>query len=554
MTRLRILGRCAVLALLAGIALPGDASGAAAAPAASLVRYSFDDEDLATGPDTFAVFEKAKGRVHLSTSFRYSGYRSVEIRDVAEDGNFPELQGYFPLRDSGTLYAHFALLVADPGEQLNIALAGPRWFTFHKDGIAFWLQTRGGNLHHYSDGIPLRLMPVRAFAWYLLDVAYDVAAGTYDLAVREEGRAEPLAAVTAQTNANAQPGSAVDKFSFIGDTGHDSSNVDYFVDDVLLTTDRPIEPARFAAPGRRKLFFDTWNDSLRLLRSRPVCLPVTDLADFGLGGEDVESLRREGLLPLLQRLMVRGGAAPVPEQATPASARALETVQAWAAGCAALARGEGQAALQRFEAALRQAPSGRIFDLCAALSLAAIGRHREAEERLQGLYAAWRDDPRLPLALAMAGLARGDLAAADIALRPSAGKIPGDPADGTVLSSLLPEEYFFVLLWRGSYGEAESYAARMADRLKGMGRPAAPWVERMGDAAFLAGDYRDALGRYEEIGEGSAPPPAVLLKLSDVHHLLGDVKRERAFREAIYGSLHEEIDHPLETPDRGGTP
>ncbi len=39
---------------------------AAAAPDHVLVRYSFDDDDVDTGPDTFAVFERAKGSVKLS--------------------------------------------------------------------------------------------------------------------------------------------------------------------------------------------------------------------------------------------------------------------------------------------------------------------------------------------------------------------------------------------------------------------------------------------------------------------------------------------------------
>src|SRR3989441_12628285 len=190
----------AVAPALASAAGPaGDGQGSSAgpdttradAPSNTLVRYSFDDGNLAAGPDTFAVLEKAKGRVHLSTAFRYSGYRSVEIRDVADGGNFPELQGYFPLRESGTLYAHFALLVADPLEQLNIALAGPQWFSMKKDGVALWLQTRGGWLCHYSDSIPKRLIQIRSFAWYLVDVAYDIAAGTHGLTVREEGRSDP---------------------------------------------------------------------------------------------------------------------------------------------------------------------------------------------------------------------------------------------------------------------------------------------------------------------------------------------------------------------------
>ena len=70
------------------------ATGAAAPP--FLVRYSFDDGAVATGPDTFTVFRNAKGSVQLSTAFHVSGYRSLEIRDVAGDGDFPELQGFFP--------------------------------------------------------------------------------------------------------------------------------------------------------------------------------------------------------------------------------------------------------------------------------------------------------------------------------------------------------------------------------------------------------------------------------------------------------------------------
>ena len=67
-----------------------------------LVSYSFDDKLTDTGPDTFAVFQNAKGHVRLVSNIRLSGYRSIELRDVAGDGDFPELQGYFAERKSGT--------------------------------------------------------------------------------------------------------------------------------------------------------------------------------------------------------------------------------------------------------------------------------------------------------------------------------------------------------------------------------------------------------------------------------------------------------------------
>ena len=119
-----------------------------------LVSYSFDDAQLATGPDTFAVFARSRGTVRLNAGNRLSGYRSVEIRDVAGDGDFPELQGYFPPRSKGKLYLHFAFMTATPFEEFNIALAGPQWFNLRKDGIGFWLKTREGHLCQVSDSMP----------------------------------------------------------------------------------------------------------------------------------------------------------------------------------------------------------------------------------------------------------------------------------------------------------------------------------------------------------------------------------------------------------------
>ena len=47
------------------------------------------------------MFENANGRVTLSSAYRLSGYHSVEITDVAGDGDFPELQGFLPLIEHG---------------------------------------------------------------------------------------------------------------------------------------------------------------------------------------------------------------------------------------------------------------------------------------------------------------------------------------------------------------------------------------------------------------------------------------------------------------------
>jgi len=229
---------------------------AAAEPSPILVSYSFDDGNVHTGPDTFSVFRNTRTNVQLSSAFRASGYQSVEIRDVPGDHDFPELQGYFPVRRKGWLLIHFALLVTDPREELNIALAGPGWFTLNPDGISFWLSTRDGDLFHTTDRVPRRLLPLKPFTWYGIDADYDVVRGRYDLRIFEEGIEEPVLSLKDVPNAGAHPKSAVSMFSFIGDTGEDRSNVTYYVDDVVIATDRKIALPPFVAPGRRQFLAD----------------------------------------------------------------------------------------------------------------------------------------------------------------------------------------------------------------------------------------------------------------------------------------------------------
>jgi hypothetical protein len=240
------------LSLILLTALPASAAG----PSPILVSYSWDDGKVDTGPDTFSVFRNARGNVQLSNAFRASGTQSVEIRDVAGDGDFPELQGYFPVRRDGWLVIHFALLVTDPKEELNIALAGPNGFQLVPDGISFWLFTRDGHLFHKTDSIPKRLLRLKPFTWYGIDADYDVVAGRYDLRIFEEGVEKPVVSLKGQPNAASHPGSAVNMFSFIGDYGEDRSNVVYYVDDVVVASSRAVALPAFVAPGRRQFLAD----------------------------------------------------------------------------------------------------------------------------------------------------------------------------------------------------------------------------------------------------------------------------------------------------------
>lgn len=267
---------------------PEPAPERAAEPLFSVLAYhDFDGARADTGPDTFRVWETTRGRVERSTLFRWSGDVAVEIRDAAGDGDFPELQGYFEARAAGRLFVHFAFLVTDPAEPFNVALAGPAYFTLRRDGIAFWLQGRDGVLRHVSDSIPKPLLELAPFTWYQVDLLCDLDAGRYDLALYEEGLEEPKVALTDQPNAAAQPGSKVDKFSFIGDTGEDVSRVVYYVDDILIGADAPVELPPFVGPGRRRLFIELLPAGGEAAASGPPGAVAGAGGEPGAGGETV---------------------------------------------------------------------------------------------------------------------------------------------------------------------------------------------------------------------------------------------------------------------------
>ncbi len=395
-----------ILGLVLLLAAPG-LSRAAAPP--FLVRYSFDDGAVATGPDTFTVFRNAKGSVQLSTAFHVSGYRSLEIRDVAGDHDFPELQGFFPERREGRLFLHFSLLTANPKQELNVALAGPAWFGLRKDGIALWLIVRDGYLRHVSDSIPKRLLAVKPFTWYGIDVDYDVARGRYDLRIAEEGNPRPVISLRDQPNASAQPGAAVNVFSFIGDLD-DRSNVDYYVDDVVLGSDIDAKRPRFVAPGRRKFFVDTFAEQARLFRKSrqpgsPVsCPPLLDLAEVGLSARDLLEARAAGRLDALEALLAPGASG-----IDPSAPPKLQAVALWKAGCFELERGKASEALNAFEAASAQSPEAPLYDLSRLLALTALKRWPEVDDLLVSLHTRWTDDPRYALASALVAAQRENL-------------------------------------------------------------------------------------------------------------------------------------------------
>jgi hypothetical protein len=489
----------------------------ASQPPSILVSYSFDDGLTDTGPDTFAVFQNASGHVRLSSQIRYSGYRSIELRDVAGDKDFPELQGYFPQRSTGELFFHFALLVANPDQTLNVALAGPQHFTLAKDGIAFWLKTTGGFLAHVSDGIPKRLFRVEPFVWYLVDVRYDVEHGSYDLTVRKEGVASPVVALTGQPNAANAPGSAVDKFSFVGSVYEDDSNVTFYVDDVVIGTDEKVVLGPFVAPGRRKLFIDRWREARELMVKNPTCPPVLSLADFGLKTAEVDGLRAKGLLAQAEALL--GGEAATGE--VPAS---LEPLRAWRATCAAMGSNP-EAAAENFAALAAQHPDAPIFRISELMALVRAKKSEAAMRRWAELEPLLQHDVRFGMIAAIAGMASGDFTRAEQWLR--------KPAE-EMADEAIAEQYYFVLLWKGDAPGAARFAEAAARRTND-----AAWFERAGDALFLGGSPSQARGLYEEALRRDTTSYWATTKLSDVFFKLGDAANEAIYRQRMYGKLEE---------------
>jgi len=109
-----------------------------------------------------------------------------------------------------------------------------------------------------------------------------------------------------------------------------------------------------------------------------------------------------------------------------------------------------------------------------------------------------------------------------------------------VQAALTADLRFYVFLWQRRYDEARYYADRMTTLFDKMRLPLDRWLERRGDAAFYAGDYVEARSSYEASLARRDDPNSVLLKLSDVHFKLGNLERERHYREKIYGSLRPE--------------
>ncbi len=491
-----------------------------AAPASPvLVQYGFDEE-VPTGPDTLRVFQNAKGHVVLSNAFRFSGYSSVELRDVPGDRDFPELQGFFPKVSEGSLFLQFAMLIPDASQELNIALAGPRGFQLGRNGIALWFSTRDGFLFHTSDSIPKRLFEVEPFTWYIVDIEYRVDSGRYDLWVTREGE-QPFLELRDQPNAASQPGSAVHLFSFIGDNGDDLSSVVYYVDDVLVARDRPVTLRPMVAPGRRRFFADRGAEPVRAFLRR--CPDFRDLQEIGIEATTTEAFSQVDW-NLLEALLTG-------EQPTAAGHPGLVPVNLWTQGCSALAVGRFAKAERFFSRALQAAPEATAIAFGRGLALLGRGRWDELDQLMAEL-SSLADDPRYGRLAALALVRTQDAEAALEWL----GK-PAQEALETGRATTEADAWYAVLRSAGRLAEARDYAFGLARRQLKESRVASQWYLRAGRAAFTLRDLPAAREAFEAALPGAESSSDAWLALADVAWLEGDFETERRLRETIYGRL-----------------
>lgn len=528
-----------------------------------LVSFSFEDSQLRSDGKAFSLFESGRGSVQSSTRYHYSGYRSLEVKDVPGDGQFPELQGYFPLRESGKIYLRFNLLTPTPDESLNIALAGPAGFALKKDGIGFWLSSKKSWLYHTTDSIPTKLFQLQSLVWYSFKIVYDLERGVYDLSVTEEGKSLPIIDLKNQWNASHQIASKLDKFSFIGDLGTDDSAVVYYVDDVLVATEPNFGSLATRSQVRKSLSFDGWHELKRNSSEKALCPHILEPRDLGIETSNYAVLKSHGLIEPLEKILA-GNGQEIPDRGLDPRLRDLVGgINAWSRACLALKSGDFSSAEKSFRLAKSLQPMVKMHPLGLAIALAAQSRWADVNEIIQEVYLQWQDDPRFDLALAIMGLMRKDLRVSAQVLAkfsPQLVRDLNDPliqrvwqgvADRSTLNEIkikypskwkeiisapqLAESYFYVLLWQGKFADAFAFADGLYVQLRKVGGHAGVWGLLSGDALVFGDKLEPAIERYSQalVESDSRLQKLLWSRLADVYAKTGDLKKEQRARKKI---------------------
>jgi tetratricopeptide (TPR) repeat protein len=270
--------------------------------------------------------------------------------------------------------------------------------------------------------------------------------------------------------------------------------------------------------------------------------------------------RVSSALPLLSVALLGvtvAAAGPPPEDATAALARAVQLHQAGDLegaitayreslrlgptaeagsnlGAALAALGRYQEAIEAYRGALALAPlDGRIRYNLALAYYKSADLPRAAEE-LEALHAKQPGDVRATLLLADCRLQLGEPAAVEALLRPLAATRPDDRAVAYMLG--------MALVRNGKVQEGQ----RLVETLLKDGDSAeAQYL--VGSAAFMAGDYPQAVERFSSALQKNAKLPSLRSYYGRALLFTGDADgAERAFREALVESPNDyEANHYL---------
>jgi len=530
----------------------------------TLVQYGFDGA-LPSAKDGFYIFENTRGFVEPTSDEKFSGYRSLEIKEEALDGGFVELQGLYGPIEHGDVLFHFAILVRNPEEELNIAIAGPEHFYMKKDGMFFWLKTIDGVLHHQADGIPKKLGKLEASTWYLVDTVLHIDRGTYDLRVINTKSKEVMALLKEQPNATHSPGSKISKLSFIGDL-EDRSTVNYFVDDVELRTlstpldlEAPVKESSklengaasgannnsdvrdYVTQGKpsapRKGYLEEYKELKQLLFERPVCLPATDLIDFGLSQKDLQLTDNQN--EVRKVIKAHDGEIPTPESL---QTTAGKTIAEWRLGCIALAAGDYHSAQTRQIHAAELSPETALPHAALVIVALALKDRSAAESEIAKLYKLWATDARLPVLLGAVtrtfdGYEQAVESLKGVVEQMSESQvrhqistlIVGDDARFDELRTTfkgrwknelddlyIGQNYYFSLLFADRPREAADFAHKIISRYQEIPRAQLSWKEREADALAFAGEIGHAKEIYRSLKEDCPSCKTALSKFADL--------------------------------------
>ena len=526
------------------------------------IRYDFESIDVASGPDTFELFESATSDVSLSSQYAFRGSRSLHIQDFLENRSFPEFQGYFPTINAGTVEIGFALMTPDPLEPFNVAIAGKQHFQMIKDGLGFWLINDKGTLRHMSDSIPKRLFELTAYQWYWFALELDLSNGEYSIQVNDES-GQQLVQLEKQKQPTNSKRSSIYKYSFIGDI-EDRGSANLYIDEFVLTTDYADSPKPLIAPGRRTLFVDRWNQYHKNLQDFNFCLPPKLPYDF------IDSYNTDGLKTLQNNIESLKLLLSSPTQKTLTDFshqdQLISGIARWSQGCLDLKNKHYKKALTNLEAARRMIGNSPATQLSLALAYAKTNQNFGAKSLISRGQLKWPDDIRWSVLSASVAFTTGQSENSEEALRGLANSLELNSSLTKILIEdigwikrpaakileredvwneqtedfIVAEQYYYSLLWQSQYRQAKDYAD---DFNKLLGRYAIEsplWYERAGDAAFFSMSLNSAEREYQKALKLQPYRMSSLLKIADVYFLQGRVEDERRLRESIYGALNYE--------------